>query len=72
MAYDFGDNRIPGEPEGSKPYWRDVGTIDSYFQSNMDLAHLTRIHVGLEKLFSLWFPRVWGTKRLRASTNPRR
>ncbi len=37
MAYDFGDNRIPGEPEGSKPYWRDVGTIDSYFQSNMDL-----------------------------------
>src|SRR5437867_2157262 len=29
--------RIPGEPEGMQPYWRDVGTIDSYFTSNMEL-----------------------------------
>ncbi|MEZ6187068.1 MAG: sugar phosphate nucleotidyltransferase [Planctomycetota bacterium] len=36
-AYDFGQNRIPGEPEEAKPYWRDVGTIDSYFQANMDI-----------------------------------
>jgi glucose-1-phosphate adenylyltransferase len=36
-AYDFGTNRIPGEPEGSQPYWRDVGTIESYFQASMDL-----------------------------------
>lgn len=35
--YDFGKNRIPGEPEGGTPYWRDVGTLDSYFQANMDL-----------------------------------
>ncbi|MBA3539156.1 MAG: glucose-1-phosphate adenylyltransferase, partial [Deltaproteobacteria bacterium] len=36
-SYDFAENRIPGEPEGAEPYWRDVGTIDSYFDSNMEL-----------------------------------
>lgn len=36
-AYDFATNRIPGEPDGARPYWRDVGTIDSYFQANIDL-----------------------------------
>jgi glucose-1-phosphate adenylyltransferase len=36
-VYDFAQNAIPGEPEGAGPYWRDVGTIDSYFTSNMEL-----------------------------------
>jgi glucose-1-phosphate adenylyltransferase len=36
-AYDFGKNRVPGDPEGASMYWRDVGTLDSYFQANMDL-----------------------------------
>ena len=36
-AYDFGRNRIKGEPEEATPYWRDVGTIDSYFDANMDI-----------------------------------
>jgi glucose-1-phosphate adenylyltransferase len=36
-AYDFADNRIPGDPEGADPYWRDVGTIESYFTANMEL-----------------------------------
>jgi len=36
-VYDFAKNRIPGEPDGVGPYWRDVGTIDSYFTSNMEL-----------------------------------
>ena len=31
FVYDFAQKRIPGEPEGIEPYWRDVGTIDSYF-----------------------------------------
>ena len=35
--YDFSTNQIPGDPEDSKPYWRDVGTVDSYFQANMEL-----------------------------------
>src|SRR5207237_5887680 len=37
LVYDFAQNHIPGEPEGAEPYWRDVGTIDSYFTSNMEL-----------------------------------
>jgi glucose-1-phosphate adenylyltransferase len=37
FAYDFGRNTIPGAEEKEIGYWRDVGTIDSYFQANMDL-----------------------------------
>ena len=37
FAYNFQENRIPGEPEDAAPYWRDVGTIESYFEANMDL-----------------------------------
>jgi glucose-1-phosphate adenylyltransferase len=37
FAYDFQTNRIPGEPVDSVPYWRDVGTIDAYYEANMDL-----------------------------------
>ena len=36
-AYDFQTNKIPGEPEGQPSYWRDVGTIDAYYEANMDL-----------------------------------
>ena len=36
-AYNFQTNRIPGEAEDSVPYWRDVGTIDAYYEANMDL-----------------------------------
>jgi hypothetical protein len=34
----FEANRIPGEPEDSVPYWRDVGTIEAYYEANMDLT----------------------------------
>jgi glucose-1-phosphate adenylyltransferase len=36
-AYDFQTNRIPGEPADTEPYWRDVGTIDAFYDANMDL-----------------------------------
>jgi glucose-1-phosphate adenylyltransferase len=36
-SYSFTNNRIRGEPSGASPYWRDVGTIDSYFAANMEL-----------------------------------
>jgi glucose-1-phosphate adenylyltransferase len=36
-AYDFQTNRIPGDPTGFPVYWRDVGTIEAYFDANMDL-----------------------------------
>ena len=39
-AYNFETNRIPGEAGDSVPYWRDVGTIDAYYEANMDLNHV--------------------------------
>jgi glucose-1-phosphate adenylyltransferase len=36
-AYNFETNRIPGEPPGKPNYWRDVGTIEAYYEANMDL-----------------------------------
>jgi glucose-1-phosphate adenylyltransferase len=40
-AYDFQTNRIPGDPPLQEPYWRDVGTIDSYYDASMDLRAVT-------------------------------
>jgi glucose-1-phosphate adenylyltransferase len=36
-AYDFQTNVIPGDPIGSPVYWRDVGTLDAYYEASMDL-----------------------------------
>ena len=37
FAYNFYSNKIPGQSVQEKPYWRDVGTLKSYFEANMDL-----------------------------------
>ena len=39
-AYNFESNCIPGEIEDSVPYWRDVGTIEAYYEANMDLNNV--------------------------------
>lgn len=37
-AYDFRHNRIPGIlPGGDPTYWRDVGTLEAYFDAHMEL-----------------------------------
>ncbi len=36
-VYDFSKNVVPGQDDREKGYWRDVGTIDSYYDANMDL-----------------------------------
>jgi glucose-1-phosphate adenylyltransferase len=38
QVYDFQRNEVPGEHTGSERYWRDVGTLDSYFDAHMDLC----------------------------------
>ena len=40
-AYNFLDNTVPGEGDRERGYWRDVGTIDSYFDANMDLRNVS-------------------------------
>jgi glucose-1-phosphate adenylyltransferase len=37
-VYDFTENDVPGATERDHGYWRDVGTIDSYFDAHMDLV----------------------------------
>jgi glucose-1-phosphate adenylyltransferase len=36
-VYDFNTNVVPGETERDHGYWRDVGTIDSYYDAHTDL-----------------------------------
>jgi glucose-1-phosphate adenylyltransferase len=37
-VYDFLSNEVPGAAEEERGYWRDVGTIDAYYQAHMDLV----------------------------------
>ena len=37
QAYDFLTNQVPGSTDRDHGYWRDVGTIDAYFDAHMDL-----------------------------------
>ena len=37
-VYDFADNDVPGATDRDRGYWRDVGTIDAYYDANMDLV----------------------------------
>ncbi len=46
-VYDFGQNRVPGQTEKERGYWRDVGNLDAYYQANLDL-------VAVDPVFSLY------------------
>jgi glucose-1-phosphate adenylyltransferase len=37
-VYNFLDNEVPGAEPRDAGYWRDVGTLDSYFDAHMDLC----------------------------------
>jgi len=37
-VYDFIDNDMPGSTPRDRDYWRDVGTLDAYFEAQMDLV----------------------------------
>ncbi|HEY0714553.1 MAG TPA: sugar phosphate nucleotidyltransferase, partial [Polyangia bacterium] len=40
-AYDFSQNRIPGVTDaGELGYWRDVGTIEAYYEATLDLKNV--------------------------------
>jgi glucose-1-phosphate adenylyltransferase len=38
VAYDFDLNMVPGQRDREHGYWRDVGTLDAYYEANMDLV----------------------------------
>jgi glucose-1-phosphate adenylyltransferase len=37
QVYDFSTNEVPGANDRDRGYWRDVGTLDAYFDAHMDL-----------------------------------
>jgi glucose-1-phosphate adenylyltransferase len=37
QVYDFSTNEVPGATERDRGYWRDVGTLDAYYDAHMDL-----------------------------------
>ena len=37
-VYDFKDNEVPGSTERDHGYWRDVGTLDAFYDAHMDLV----------------------------------
>jgi glucose-1-phosphate adenylyltransferase len=46
-VYDFSHNVVPGSSERDRGYWRDVGTLDSYYEANMDL-------IAVQPVFNLY------------------
>jgi glucose-1-phosphate adenylyltransferase len=38
QVYDYRTNEVPGDVPGTERYWRDVGTLDAYFDAHMDLC----------------------------------
>jgi glucose-1-phosphate adenylyltransferase len=41
FAYNFNDNIIPGMRAEERGYWKDVGTLDAYYEANMDLIRVS-------------------------------
>jgi len=39
-VYDFRDNKVPGSTDRDRGYWRDVGTLDSFYEAHMDLISI--------------------------------
>ncbi|MGI8696401.1 MAG: glucose-1-phosphate adenylyltransferase [Mycobacteriales bacterium] len=50
-VYDFADNEVPGATGRDRGYWRDVGTLDTYYESHIDL-------VAVHPIFNL-YNRQW-------------
>jgi glucose-1-phosphate adenylyltransferase len=46
-VYDFIRNDVPGSTDRDRDYWRDVGTIDSYYEANRDL-------ISIEPVFNVY------------------
>jgi glucose-1-phosphate adenylyltransferase len=46
-VYDFLRNDVPGSTPRDRDYWRDVGTLDAYFEANTDL-------ISIEPVFNLY------------------
>jgi glucose-1-phosphate adenylyltransferase len=55
-VYDFSKNEVPGMAERERGYWRDVGTIESYWQANQDLIQVVPV---FDLYNARWPTRTW-------------
>jgi len=63
FAYDFRKNRVPNPSKGEEPsYWRDLGTIEAYFDASMDLC-------SVDPSFNL-YNRAWPLRTVSYSDPP--
>ncbi|MFZ0972539.1 MAG: glucose-1-phosphate adenylyltransferase [Solirubrobacteraceae bacterium] len=51
-VYDFAANHVPGATDRDSGYWRDVGTLDAYYDAHMDLISVSPIF----NLYNLQWP----------------
>ncbi len=51
-VYDFAANHVPGATDRDRGYWRDVGTLDAYYEAHMDLISVSPIF----NLYNLQWP----------------
>jgi glucose-1-phosphate adenylyltransferase len=42
-VYDFADNDVPGTTDRDRGYWRDIGTLDAYYDAHMDLISVNPV-----------------------------
>ncbi len=50
-VYDFEGNEVPGATERDRAYWRDVGSLDAYYDAHMDMVS---VHPVFNLYNSLW------------------
>ncbi|MCX4385600.1 glucose-1-phosphate adenylyltransferase [Micromonospora peucetia] len=75
-VYDFRDNEVPGSTDRDRGYWRDVGTLDSYYDAHMELINVHPvfnlynfdwpIYTGLSPYPPAKFVHQWGERVGRA------
>jgi glucose-1-phosphate adenylyltransferase len=61
-VYDFADNHVPGATDRDRGYWRDVGTLDAYYEAHTDL-------VSVHPIFNLYNQR-WPIRTAMAPLPP--
>jgi glucose-1-phosphate adenylyltransferase len=47
QVYDFSENEVPGATPRDRGYWRDVGTLDAFWEAHMDL-------ISVDPVFNLY------------------
>ena len=58
QVYDFAANEVPGTTDRDRGYWRDVGTLDAYYDAHMDLISVHPVFnlYNLEWPILTWLP----------------